>query len=76
MGRRFPVGLEEKDYDSIYARLENDGLVEFIEGKLKLTKRGRKELKDLALKRASPVPGIIRRKFCFARRIDYIAEGL
>jgi len=76
MGRRFPVGLEEKDYDSIYAKLENDGLVEFIEGKLKLTERGIEELKDLAIKRASPVREIIRRKFWFARRINYITEGL
>ncbi|VUT25734.1 MAG: hypothetical protein MASP_01136 [Candidatus Methanolliviera sp. GoM_asphalt] len=76
MGRKFPVGLEERDYDSIYAKLENDGLVEFIEGKLKLTERGRKELKDLAIKRASTVRWIIHRKFWFARRIDYIAEGL
>ena len=75
MGRRFPAGPEEKDYDNIYARLEKDGLVEFREGKLKLTERGREELKNLIIKLASST-NWIRRKFWFAGRMNDFAEGL
>lgn len=43
-GRRFPIGLEDKDYESIYAKLETEGLVEFGQDKLRLIEAGRKEL--------------------------------
>jgi hypothetical protein len=29
-GRRFPVGLEDKDYETIYAKLEKDHLVNIL----------------------------------------------
>jgi hypothetical protein len=49
-GRRFPVMLEEDDYDGIYSKLGKDRLVEFVQGKLRPTEKGRKELKILAEK--------------------------
>jgi len=45
------VRLEDKDYETIYAKLEKERLVESVQGKLKLTEKGRKELKILAEKR-------------------------
>ncbi|NOR77514.1 MAG: hypothetical protein GQ523_03625 [Methanophagales archaeon] len=74
-GRRFPVGLEDKDYETIYAKLEKDHLVESVHGKLRLTDKGRKELNILAEK---PVAYIAwtKRKFLNARKIDWYAEGL
>ena len=74
-GRRFPVGLEDKDYETIYAKLEKDHLVESVQGKLRLTDKGRNELNILAEK---PVAYIAwtQRKFLNARKIDWYAEGL
>ena len=74
-GRRFPVGLEDKDYETIYAKQEKEHLVESVHGKLRLTDKGRKELYILAEK---PVAYIAwtKRKFLNARKIDWYAEGL
>jgi hypothetical protein len=74
-GRRFPVMLEDKDYETIYAKLEKDCMVESVQGKLRLTEKGRKELKMLAEK---PVAYIAwtQRKFMNARKIVWFAEGL
>jgi len=74
-GRRFPVMLEDKDYETIYTKQEKDHLVESVHGKLRLTEKGRKELKMLAEK---PVAYIAwtQRKFMNARKIDWYAEGL
>nr|QNO56034.1 zinc transporter ZitB [Methanosarcinales archaeon ANME-1 ERB7] len=74
-GRRFPLGLEDKDYERIYAKLEKDHLVESVHEKLRLTDKGRKELNILAEK---PVAYIAwtQRKFLNARKIDWYAEGL
>ena len=52
-GRSFPVKLEDKDYETIYAKLERDHLVESVQGKLRLTESGREELKALFEHRAS-----------------------
>jgi hypothetical protein len=73
-GRRFPVMLEDKDYESIYAKLERDCLVESVQGKLRLTERGRKELKMLA---EMPVATDIgtQRMFLDARKIVWFAGG-
>ena len=73
LGRRFPVMLEEEDYDRIYSILEGEGLVENIGGKLKLSEKGSEELKNKAI--PPDVPSVIRR-FWFTRRIGYNAEGL
>ena len=74
-GRRFPVRLEDKDYETIYAKLEKDHLVESVQGKIRLTDKGRKELKILAEK---PVAYIAwtKHKFMNARKIGWFAEGL
>ena len=74
-GRHFPVRLEDKDYETIYAKLEKDHLVELVQGKLRLTEKGRKELKMLAEKRITFISWP-KRKFMNARKIDWFAEGL
>ncbi len=74
-GRRFPVKLEDRDYETIYAKLEKDRLVESVQGKLRLTEKGRKELKILAEKRVTYITWS-QRKFMNARKIDWFAEGL
>ena len=77
LGRRFPVMLEEDDYDRIYSILEREGLVEIetIGDKLKLTQRGEEELKSEAISPSLP-SYIHRSRFWFARRIRQYAEGL
>ena len=74
-GRHFPVRLEDKDYETIYAKLEKDHLVESVQDKLRLTEKGRKELKMLAEKRVTYI-NWPKRKFMNARKIDWFAEGL
>ena len=74
-GRHFPVRLEDKDYETIYAKLEKDHLVELVQGKLRLTEKGRKELKMLAEKQVTYIAWP-KRKFMNARKIDWFAEGL
>ena len=74
-GRRFPVKLEDKDYETIYARLETDRLVESVQGKFRLTERGRKELKTLAEKQGTYLPRL-NLKSINLRKIDWFAEGL
>jgi len=76
LGRRFPIGLEDEDYEAIYAKLEKDHLVESTQGgKLRLTERGREELKTLFEHRASYLSWLYR-KSIYPRKINWIAEGL
>ena len=75
LGRRFPVMLEEDDYEGIYSILEREGLVETVEDKLKLSQRGEEELKSQAISPSLP-SYIHRSRFWFARRIRQYAEGL
>jgi cation diffusion facilitator family transporter len=74
-GRRFTVRLEDADYETIYARLEKDRLVEPVQDKLRLTERGRDELRILA---EMPVATDIgtKRKFLDAKKINWFTEGL
>ena len=72
-GRRYPIALEEKDYEPIYEKLENDGLVESAEGRLVLTQQGRKELENVT---AYGPPWWGMRRHRLARIIGYFAEGL
>lgn len=74
-GRRFPVKPEDKDYETIYAKLEKECLVESVEGKLRLTEKGRKELKMLADKPVATKIGT-KRRFLNLRKINWFAEGL
>ncbi|MCD6238545.1 MAG: hypothetical protein J7K51_04335, partial [Thermotogae bacterium] len=74
-GKHFPVRLEDKDYETIYAKLEKDHLVESVQDKLRLTEKGRKELKMLAEKQVTYITWP-KRKFMNARKIDWFTEGL
>ncbi len=75
-GRHFPVKLEDKDYDAIYSRLENDALVESTGDKLRLTEKGRKELKILAKDQPAYLSWLHREIVISPRKIDWFAEGL
>jgi len=74
-GRRYPIGLEDEDYEAVYARLEREGLVESVGGRLRLTDVGREELKRLA-EMSVTYMGWTGRKSMNARKIDWFAEGL
>ncbi len=75
--RRFPVRPEDKDYDSIYARVEEGRLVEPVKGKLRLTEKGRKELRTLAERQATYIPWLQSKSVIMnARKINWFAEGL
>jgi len=74
-GRHFPVRLEDKDYETIYAKLEKDHLIESVQGKLRMTEKGRKELKMLTEKQVTYITWS-KHKFMNARKIDWFAEGL
>jgi len=74
-GRRFTVRLEDADYETIYARLERDRLVEPVQGKLRLTEKGRDELRILAEKPVATDIGT-KRKFLDAMKVNWFAEGL
>ena len=76
LGRRFPVKLEDEEYETVYAKLEKDCLVESVQGKLRLTEKGRKELKILAEKSAVYLPWLQHKKFVNPRIINWLAEGL
>ena len=76
LGNHFPVRLEEKDYESIYARIEKDGLVETVGDKLRLTEKGRKQLKSLAIEKPAYLPWLHRETVVNPRKIDWFAEGL
>ena len=74
-GRRFPVKLEEKDYEAIYTNLEEENLVKLVQGKYQLTDEGVKELKRLSDLGSSYISGF-QPKFLNIRKIDWFAEGL
>jgi len=74
-GRHFPVRLEDKDYETIYAKLEKDHLIESVQGKLRMTEKGRKELKMLTEKQVTYITWS-KHKFMNTRKIDWFAEGL
>ena len=75
-GRHFPVKLEDKDYAAIYSRLENDALVESTGDRLRVTEKGRKELKNLAKDQPAYLPWLHREIVISPRKIDWFAEGL
>jgi cation diffusion facilitator family transporter len=76
LGKHFPVKLKESDYESIHARLEQDGLVESAEDKLRLSKKGRALLKDLAIEKPAYLPWLHRETVVSPMKIDWFAEGL
>lgn len=75
-GRRFPVNLEENDYESIYSKLEKDNLIETVQDKLRLTEKGRKELNVLAEKQVTYLSSFWREPTLNARKVNWFAEGL
>jgi len=72
-GRRYPIGLKDDDYESIYAHLEKDCLIESSQDYFRITEKGREELKILA-------PIIInigvQCRFMDSKKINWFAEGL
>lgn len=74
-GRRFPIGLKDEDYESIYAHLEKDCLVESLQDSFRITEKGKRELKILAEMPININIGT-QRKFMDSRKINWFAEGL
>jgi len=74
-GRRYPIGLKDEDYESIYTHLERDCLVESVQDNLRITKKGKEELKILA---EMPIITNIgaQRRFMDLKKINCFAEGL
>jgi len=74
-GRRFPIGLNDEDYESIYAHIERDYLIESVQDKLRITKKGKEELKVLV---EMPIISNIgaQRRFMDSKKINWFAEGL
>jgi len=72
-GRRYPIGLKDEDYESIYAHLEKDCLIESSQDYFRITEKGREELKILA-----PIITNIgaQRRFMDSKKINWFAEGL
>ena len=69
-GMHFPVRLEDKDYEAVYVKIENDQLAESIEsGKLRLSKKGKQELNRLAHNWAQ-------KRYLAMNKINWMAEGL
>jgi len=76
-GKHFPVKLEDKDYRSIYKKLESEELVEKTsEGELSVTDKGKKELKILAKEQPAYLPWLHREVALSPRKIDWFVEGL
>jgi len=74
-GRRFPIGLKDEDYKSIYDHLEKDCLIELSQDNFRVTEKGIEELKILA---EMPITTNIgtQRRFMDAKKINWFAEGL
>ncbi len=72
-GRRYPIGLKDEDYESIYNHLEKDCLIESSQDCFRITEKGREELKILA-----PIITNIgaQRRFMDSKKINWFAEGL
>jgi len=74
-GRRFPIGLKDEDYESIYDHIEKNCLIESSQDSFRITEKGKRELKILA---EMPIATNIgtQRKFMDSRKINWFAEGL
>jgi len=74
-GIRFPIGLKDEDYESIYAHLEKDCMIESSQDSFRITEKGKRELKILA---EMPIITNIgaQRRFISPRKINWFAEGL
>ena len=74
-GRRFPIGLKDEDYESIYSHLKRDGLIESSQDSFKITEKGKEELKILAEMPIVTNIGV-QRRFISPRKFNWFAEGL
>ena len=72
-GRRYSIGLKDEDYESIYAHLKKNCLIESSQHCFRITEKGREELKILA-----PIITNIgaQRRFMDSKKINWFAEGL
>jgi len=72
-GRRYPIGLKDEDYESIYGHLKKNCLIESSQHCFRITEKGREEIKILA-------PIIInigaQCRFMDSKKINWFAEGL
>lgn len=75
LGRHYPVGLEDRDYDAIYEKIKAEGLVEATDGIFVITDIGREALHTLAEQPAAVFP-IAGRRFLNPRLISGYAEAL
>lgn len=74
-GRRFPVGLEDKDYEEVYKKLKENGYIESKDGKLTITLDGLEELRRLANMK-TPFLGMLQPRFLNAKKIHWFSQGL
>jgi len=72
-GRRYPIGLKDEDYESIYVHLEKNCLIESSQDCFRITEKGGEKLKILA-----PIITNIgaQRRFMDSKKIKWFAEGL
>jgi cation diffusion facilitator family transporter len=76
-GRRFPVSLEDEDYQTIYRKLEKDKLIEPTrDGKVRLTDKGKSRLQELAVEKTAYLPWAHREVVISPKKISWFAEGL
>ena len=75
-GRHFPINLVQKDYETVYARIESEVLVESSGDKLTLTEKGKKELKNLVREKPAYLPWMQREMVLNPRKINWFSEGL
>jgi DNA-binding PadR family transcriptional regulator len=72
-GRRYPIGLKDEDYESIYVHLEKNCLIESSQDCFRITEKGREKLKIL-----TPIITNIgaQRRFMDSKKINWFSEGL
>lgn len=75
LGKRFPIPLEESDYEEIFGRLIDDNLIIKKSGKIHLTHDGEKRIDALLKSSAKMVPWF-ERGTVIPRWVAWFAEGL
>ena len=75
LGQRFPVPLEEKDYDEIYGRLIDDNLITKESGRLRPSKIGHTKIEELFNTMSRKVP-FVERGTIVLRWVGWFSEGL
>jgi cation diffusion facilitator family transporter len=75
LGRHYPIGLEDRDYDAVYEKIKGEDLVEAGDGIFRITEKGKTALHELAEQPAAVFP-VTGRRFLNPRLIDTYAGGL